>query len=312
MRAARALSSVQRFFSSWRFPALALAALGAFELLLVVMLLAPASSAGFGAFAEEFRTWCFGYDPATGKLEWGYVAMMMAHPVVIGGLVAALWWQPLRQVARSEPWALLPYLATAVLVVAAGSISLVAFKSDARAAELPFPAETLRTALPAPELSLENQDGKRVRLTDLRGKVVILTGVYATCGHTCPLIMAQLQRSLDALPPTERRDVRAVLVTLNPEHDDRVVLADLAERHGVRAPEYQFLTGQVDEVNRVLDQLQIARKRDPHSGVIDHANLFIVLDRSGKVAYRFTLGERQERWLTQALSVLVADSRGGA
>ena len=89
------------------------------------------------------------------------------------------------------------------------------------------------------------------------------------------------------------------------------MLRDLASRHGVSAPAYQFLTGPAKDVNGVLDRLQIARKKDPHSGVIDHANLFIVLDRNGTVAYRFTLGERQERWLGQALKLLVREPSGG-
>ncbi|MNC96767.1 hypothetical protein D3C83_142260 [compost metagenome] len=58
-----------------------------------------------------------------------------------------------------------------------------------------------------------------------------------------------------------------------------------------------------------LDALGVARTRDPETGVIDHANLFVLVDRDGRVAYRFTLGERQERWLVQALRLLLAERR---
>lgn len=301
------LRAIQSFFSSWRFPALVLGLLACFELLIATMLAAPPSSEGLGAFAEEFRIWCFGYDPATGKMEWSYVAMMAAQPIVIGGLVTLLWWAPLREVVTKRPRALLPYLAGAIVTMGATSATLLALRGEASAAELPFPAEDLRTALPAPAFELENQDGQRVSLQSLRGRVVVMTGVYATCGHTCPLIMAQLERALAALPEGARRDVTVVAITLNPEHDDRKVLADLAKRHEVSAPQYQLLTGRVPEVERILDALSIARKKDPHSGVIDHANLFIVLDRKGKIAYRFTLGERQERWLSLALGLLARE-----
>jgi protein SCO1 len=302
------LSQVQGFFASFRFPAIALALLGAFELLLIVMVAVPSAPDGLGAFAEEFRVWCFGYDPSTGTMEWAYVAMMAAHPIVIGSLIAFVWWQPLRDVVRTRPRALVPYLAGALLTMVGASSTLLLLRGEANAAELPFPAEALRTKLPAPSFSLDNQDGQTVSLADLRGKVVVLTGIYATCGHTCPLIMAQLERALGALPAEEKAQVRVVAVTLNPTHDTREVLRDLAERHEVSAPSHQFLTGPEADVNRLLDQLQIARTKNPMSGVIDHANLFIVLDRSGTIAYRFTLGERQERWLTQAVSVLVREA----
>jgi protein SCO1 len=301
------LSQIQGFFGSYRFPAIALALLGAFELLLVVMLAVPAAPDGFGAFAEEFRVWCFGYDASTGTMEWAYVAMMAAHPIVIGGLIAAVWWHPLRDILKTRPRALIPYLAGSLLTMVGASSTLLLLRGEASAAELPFPAETLRTKLPAPSFSLKNQDGQPVSDADLRGQVVVLTGVYATCGHTCPLIMAQLERALSGLPAEEKSQLRVVAITLNPAHDTREVLSDLAKRHDVSAPSYQFLTGPEADVNRLLDRLEIARTKNPMSGVIDHANLFIVLDRQGKIAYRFTLGERQERWLTQAVRLLVRE-----
>jgi len=58
-------------------------------------------------------------------------------------------------------------------------------------------------------------------------------------------------------------------------------------------------------VEGVLDAMQIARQRDPETGVISHANLFLLVDREGRLAYRLGLGERQQRWLTSALRVLL-------
>jgi protein SCO1/2 len=47
--------------------------------------------------------------------------------------------------------------------------------------------------------------------------------------------------------------------------------------------------------------------RDTDTGLIDHANLFILIDREGRVAYRFTLGERQQDWLGNALRLLLGE-----
>jgi len=51
----------------------------------------------------------------------------------------------------------------------------------------------------------------------------------------------------------------------------------------------------------------VARQRDPKTGVIDHSNLFILVDRQGRVSYRLTLGSRQQQWLISALQVLLAE-----
>jgi cytochrome oxidase Cu insertion factor (SCO1/SenC/PrrC family) len=70
---------------------------------------------------------------------------------------------------------------------------------------------------------------------------------------------------------------------------------------------YHLVTGDPADVERLLDRMQIARQRDPETGVINHANLFLLVDRDGRIAYRFGLGERQQRWLTSALEILLRE-----
>jgi protein SCO1/2 len=152
-----------------------------------------------------------------------------------------------------------------------------------------------------------NQAGEPVDLSRLRGKVVMLTAVYASCPHTCPVILAQAKRVIGELTDEERADLRLVGVTMDPAHDSPEVLADLAGRHGMERPVYNLVTGEPAEVERILDEMGIARTRDPETGVIEHANLFLLLDREGKIAYRLTLGDRQERWLASALRVLLRE-----
>lgn len=69
---------------------------------------------------------------------------------------------------------------------------------------------------------------------------------------------------------------------------------------------YHFLTGDSGQVNQALDKMGLERFRDEH-GVIQHTNLYLVIDRTGKVAYRFSLGELQEDWLVEALKLVCAE-----
>src|SRR5207302_10953472 len=45
---------------------------------------------------------------------------------------------------------------------------------------------------PAPDFTLTTQDGARMSLRDLRGKVVAVTFIYASCTDTCPLLTAKM------------------------------------------------------------------------------------------------------------------------
>lgn len=298
---------LQQFFASWRFPVLVLSVLLSFKLLALLVLLVPAAPVGLGAFAEEFKIWCFGYDPAKGTFESAYVGLTLAEPVVLGSIIAVIWWRPLRHILRDRPRAVLPYLGATVAIVIAGSIALAGSRRPARPEDLPFPARALRTTLPAPCVELTDQEGDHVSLADMRGRVVVLTGVYASCGYACPMILGQAKRAIGALSPLERGDVTVVAVTLDPEHDGQESLARMAKGQGVQAPLFRLSWGEPREVGRLLDDLSISRTRDPSTGVIDHANIFALVDRRGRIAYRLTLGEMQERWLVDALRTLVRE-----
>jgi len=301
---------VERFMAGWQFPAFVLSLLVLYKLLLLGLLLIPSSNEALGAFAEEFRIWCFGYDPATGRLEMGYVLTMLLEPIVLGAVVLVVWWSPLTAVVHHRPRALwAPIAAALTLVSVAGAAMIGMYRPTAvvDSADKPFPAAALRTHLPAPQFRLTNQDGQPVSLSDFAGRVVMVTASYSTCGHTCPRILAQARSVVGALTADELRDFRVLSVTLDPERDTAEHLAMFARGQTLPTPTYHLLTGAVDTVNGVLDRLSVARSRNPETGVIEHANLFILVDRQGRIAYRFTLGETQERWLKEALHLLLRE-----
>jgi len=288
------------------FPAFALSILACWEIFLIAMLLAPSGSTGLGAFAEDFRIWCFGYDPATGRTEVAYVMSMILPQFMIAGFIAYFWWEPLCELSK-QPRLIARYLGAAALLVATASVGFALSADPAAKGELPFPAEELRTAYEAPQFSLIDQRRETISLAEFGGNVVILTAVYASCPHTCPLILSQTKAAIAELSPEERADLRVIAVTMDPENDSPDVLEKLAKNHGMQSPLYHLVTGASADVEPLLDRMEVARNRDPETGIINHANLFLLIDREGRVAYRLGLGERQQRWLTSALRVLLRE-----
>lgn len=305
VQGSRVVAAMDWLFEGHRAPAFMLALVLLYKALLITILLIPNAPTGLGAFAEEFKVWCFGYDPSTGHMQPMQVVVMFAEPVVLGGAVLVLWGRGLFATLRGRPRALLPSVSAAVttIVIASAAFGSMRTKEPANG-ELPFPAEALRTTFAPPKIDLVNQKGERVTLEQFRGKVVVITGIYASCSSTCPMIMAQTRRAMSALTPEERAQVIVLAVTLDPEHDDLERRAHMAKGLAMTAPQFNVLGGDPAEVHRVLDDLSIARRRDPETGAIDHANVFAVIDKKGLLAYRFTLGERQEQWLTTALRML--------
>ncbi len=301
------MGGVRRFFDGAAFPTFCLSLLFCYELLLIWMLVAPPAPSGLGAFAEDFRIWCYGYDPATGRMDIGLIMAILTPPGMLAGIFVVVWWNAIRE-ALQQPMKYLPYALGAIAFSAAliASLSFLGNNSNTSSAEMGFPAEELRTAHRAPEIALTNQLGEPFDLAvEAKGNVVLLTAVYAACPHTCPAIIQQAKRSVEALPPELQDDLTVVAVTMDPANDSPEVLLELAEMHDLDPSTFQFLTGEPEKVEKILDEMSMARNRDEETGIIDHANLYLLLDRQGKVAYRLTLGERQERWMESALNVLL-------
>ena len=130
------------------------------------------------------------------------------------------------------------------------------------------------------------------------GEVVLVTGVYAACSTACPEILKEVQALLAELTPAERSGVRVVALSLNPEYETADLMDAVAQSRGFTHPEFRYVNGRKpEEMHELLTRLQFSATRNPQTGVIDHANLFLLVDRRGDIAYRFTLEPRHRAWL---------------
>jgi protein SCO1/2 len=287
--------------SSWRFPIFAVAVVVGYELALLALLLLPRGS----EFAEEFRRSCFGYDPASGLVSGIVVSTTLAVPLIVLLVASIVWWQELGAALRSRRRAVAGYYGLG-LAVAFGSVAmLTAASPSSQTDQQPFPAEALRTNSWPPEMELTDHTGNTVSLAAFRGKVVLVTGFFASCGYTCPMLLSELQNLVAALTSEELDGLRIAGITLDPKKDTPEVLASIAVSRDFSSPPFHLLTGEPAAVEKTLDDFAFQRSRDADTGMILHPKQFILLDRDGRIAYRFTANERQQNWLESALRLLL-------
>ena len=296
--------------SSGRFAAFALFVLLFYTAFIAAMAFAPPGGGAWAAYVEEFRLRCFQLDPNSGAMKTSSIVLMLTEPLPLAGLFFFLWRAPLRRLWHEQRRGLVPAASAALLLVGAIAVSLLGFGSSRASAtpkELPFPADRLRSALPVPEFNLVNQDGNPVRLADFKDRVVLLTAVYSTCTTTCPMMLTKIRNVLSELTPEQREQLAVVAFSLNPGADTRELRAATSRIYGLESPQFHFVNGMPAEMNALLDQLAVARTRDEKTGQIMHSNLFFLIDREGRIAYRLSLSQREQSWLGEALRVLLAD-----
>jgi protein SCO1/2 len=307
-RAERFVARATGFLSGGSFPAFSLCALVFYQVFVAIMAFAPEATGVWGDFLEDFRQRCFKFDPRGGWMELSSVWVMLAEPLPLQAIFVLVWRSQLRELWQRQRRALLPLAGSALLLVGAIAFSLLGLgRGQAKPGELPFPADRLRSALPMPAFTLTNQDGRSVSLSDFKGKVVLVTAVYSTCTTTCPMMLTKIRTVLDQLTPEERQQMAVVAFSLNPESDTRELRAITSKIYGMKAPRFHFVSGVPAAVNALLDRLNVARTRDKETGQIMHSNLFFLVDRQGRIAYRLSLSQNEQSWLISALRVLLAE-----
>jgi protein SCO1/2 len=146
--------------------------------------------------------------------------------------------------------------------------------------------ETLPKIKPAPEFTLTNQDGKRVALKELRGKVVAITFIYASCADTCPLLTAKMAGLQNRLGAAFGPEVNFVSITVDSERDTPNALKRYAEAHKVNPAGWAFLTGTQGEIRDVAKRYGIYYKKTPR-GDVDHTFLTSLVDQSGMLRVQY-------------------------
>ncbi len=138
---------------------------------------------------------------------------------------------------------------------------------------------------PVADFSLTERSGKTITLKDLHGKVWIASFLFTRCCSGCSRISAGLLQLQKDLPEG------AVIVsfTVDPEHDTPPVLKAYAESLGTDPKRWLFLTGEQDEIYRLIkDSFHLGveqnqgEARKPGNEVT-HSNRLIVVDRQGHI-----------------------------
>lgn len=301
------LGRAGKFLSGGGFPAFAICALAFYQVFVAIMAFSPVQTGVWGEFAEEFRLRCFRVSP-NGGMEMGSVWVMLSEPIPLQLIFLFIWRGPLLELWRTGRRALIPLSGAALLLVGAIAVSLLGLgRAQAKQAALPFPADRLRSALPMPAFAMTNQDGETVSLSELKGRVVLVTAVYAACTTTCPMMLTRIRTVIDQLTSAERDDLAVVAFSLNPEADTRELRKMISRIYSMDSPQFHFVNGVPGEVNALLDRLNVARTRDEETGQIMHSNLFFLLDREGSIAYRLSLSDNEQPWLIEALRVLLLE-----
>lgn len=183
-------------------------------------------------------------------------------------------------------------LAVAVIAAALGFAAVLAVGLPARDTSRSAPEadvyawHRLEADEAAPDFSLLNQDGRRVRLKDLSGKVVVMTFFFSHCMDVCPTQLNVLDTLMGELSGPQRQRLVLVGVSIDPVRDTPARLNAFANERGLDAELWQLLTGTLHEVTKVASDYGIVARPAPLGDFV-HNSVYILIDATGQERVEF-------------------------
>lgn len=130
---------------------------------------------------------------------------------------------------------------------------------------------------------LTDHRGRRTRLEDFSGKLLIVFFGYTQCPDVCPTTMAEMAEVMRRLGPLAEQ-VRVAFITVDPERDTQELLS-----HYVPAfhPEFIGLWGDAEATARTARAFRVVYQKvpgkTPGSYTVDHSAGSYVFDRRSRV-----------------------------
>jgi protein SCO1 len=150
-----------------------------------------------------------------------------------------------------------------------------------------------------PDFSFTNQNGKRISISQYRGKVLFVTFIYTQCPFPdyCPRMsnnFNEIYKQLGSNPALA--NTHLLSISFDPEHDTPKVLRDygfsVAHEHDAALfRRWEFVSASADDLPKIGDFFALTVK--PENGLITHNLSTAVIGPDGKIVSWYHGGDWQ-------------------
>lgn len=132
--------------------------------------------------------------------------------------------------------------------------------------------------------------GKTVKFSSYLGRPVVLSLIYTSCDHTCPLIVEGIERALEAADgELDPRGYSVLTVGFDTRVDTPARMRLYQSSRGITRLGWDFLSADASTIERLAAETGFLYR--PRAGGFDHLAQVTIIDAEGRV-YRQVYGEQ--------------------
>jgi protein SCO1 len=176
--------------------------------------------------------------------------------------------------------------------------ALLVFGITACAPKPAFHNTVVNPAVAAAEISMTDHNGNVFKLSNERGKVVLLYFGFVNCPEECPLTMAHIKQALDLLG-NQAQKVRVVMVSTDPVRDTPQALGNFL---GAFNPSFIGIPGKPDELAKIYQDYGV----EVLDGGETHSSYTYVIDSKGNLRLTF-VPDTEAADIVADLKILLAE-----
>lgn len=142
------------------------------------------------------------------------------------------------------------------------------------------------------DYTLLDRNGKSFKISDYRGKPLLVSYIYTSCSEICPATTQYLAKAVKYMQAALGADSFAVLtVGFNAPFDSPMMMRDFANRQDIKLPNWEFASADAATMRNLTRNLGFSYEYSVAG--FNHISLLTVIDQNGKI-YSQVYGDRFE------------------
>lgn len=190
------------------------------------------------------------------------------------------------------------------LLALAAPLALAFGLAQAAPKAAPLPSDSIYQL----NVPLVDQQGRKLRLADKRGKVQLVSMFYTSCKFICPLIIDSGKAIERSLTPAEQQKLGLLMISMDPQRDNPAKLAGMMTKRKLDPTRWTLASPTPGDVRAIAGVLDI-RYRQLEDGEFNHTSVWVLLDANGRILARTEqIGSRPDPEFVAAVRKAIAGS----